>query len=61
MNSKVIAPSEIDCRDEVFDIDFHPSNDVVCVGMINGSIELYVSNLVVMIDRGIYIENILCS
>jgi WD40 repeat protein len=34
-------PDEINCGEQVFDISFHPSMDLLAVAMINGQVDLY--------------------
>lgn len=39
-------PSEIVFAEQIFDIDFHPTQDVIAVGLINGLIQMYIFYLV---------------
>jgi hypothetical protein len=34
------APEDIVCKHDVFDIDFHPSQDVLALGMITGAVQV---------------------
>lgn len=34
------APEDIFCDDEVFDIDFHPTHDMVAVGSVSGVVQV---------------------
>jgi hypothetical protein len=38
--SAVQAPSDITTNAQVFDLDFHPSRDVIAIGNIDGVVEL---------------------
>ncbi len=40
IDESVIVPDNIDFPDHVFDIDFHPSNNLVAAGMINGIVQV---------------------
>jgi len=35
------SPEDIQCEEQIFDIDFHPSINCIAIGMIDGSVSLY--------------------
>ena len=36
-----LMPDEIDCKDQIFDLAFHPKFDALAVGLINGAVQIY--------------------
>lgn len=42
MSIQETQPEPITFKEHIFDFSFHPSNDIVAVGLINGQVQWYI-------------------
>src|SRR5687767_13077860 len=39
--SQTTTPQDIQCKEQVFDIDFHPFQNIIATGLIDGEVNIY--------------------